>query len=93
MIWVEKGFLLYVGRFFFINYSFVSADSCGICEEGKHSESEGRFPSSRSSPPATENGLLPASRAKRLLRIGAAGSHLRRAFAEGEQPRQSAFGD
>ena len=58
-------------------------------------------PSSRSSPPATGNGLLPALRAKRLLRTGcvayfffygqaAASSRFRRAFAEGEQPvRQS----
>ena len=36
--------MLYVGRFFFINYSFVSADSCGICEEGKHSEFRRPFP-------------------------------------------------
>ena len=36
--------MLYVGRFFFINYSFISADSCGICEEGKHSEFRRPFP-------------------------------------------------
>ena len=58
--------------------------------------SEGRFPSSRSSPLATGNGLLPALRAKRLIRTdcvayfffygqAAASSRFRRAFAEGEQ--------
>ncbi len=41
---LKKVFLLYVGRFFFINYSFISADSCGICEEGKHSEFRRPFP-------------------------------------------------
>ena len=57
-----EGFLFY--------YNFVSADSCGFARRGGTRSSEGRFPSSRSSPPATENGLLPAPRAKRLLRIG-----------------------
>ena len=72
--------------FFFINYSFVSADSCGFARRGGTRSSEGRFPSSRSSPPATGNGLLPALRAKRLLRGQAvADSRFRRAFAEGEQ--------
>ena len=42
----------------------------GFARRGSTRSSEGRFPSSRSSPPATENGLLPAPRAKRLLRIG-----------------------
>ena len=46
-----EGFLFY--------YNFVSADSCGFARRGGTRSSEGRFPSSRSSPPATENGLLP----------------------------------
>ena len=57
-----EGFLFY--------YNFVSADSCGFARRGGTRSSEGRFPSSRSSPPATGNGLLPALRAKRLLRTG-----------------------
>ena len=31
-----EGFLFY--------YNFVSADSCGICEEGRHSELRSPFP-------------------------------------------------
>lgn len=58
-----EGFLFY--------YNFVSADSCGFARRGGTRSSEGRFPSSRSSPPATGNGLLPALRAKRLLRAAA----------------------
>ena len=80
-----EGFLFY--------YNFVSADSCGFAEEGRHSEFRGRFPSSRSSPPATGNGLLPALRAKRLLRTAVADSRLQRAFAEGEQLVSLPFGD
>lgn len=73
-----EGFLFY--------YNFVSADSCGFARRGGTRSSEGRFPSSRSSPPATGNGLLPSLRAKRLLAEAAAvGSRFRRAFAEGEQ--------
>ncbi len=72
-----EGFLFY--------HNFVSADSCGFARRGGTRSSEGRFPSSRSSPPATGNGLLPALRAKRLLRGQAAvGNRLRHAFAEGE---------
>ena len=72
-----EGFLFY--------YNFVSADSCGFARRGGTRSSEGRFPSSRSSPPATGNGLLPALRAKRLLRTGCCRQRFRRAFAEGEQ--------
>ena len=53
-----EGFLFY--------YNFVSADSCGFARRG------GRFPSSRSSPPATGGRAV-------------ADSRFRRAFAEGEQ--------
>jgi len=38
-----EGFLFY--------YNFVSADSCGFARRGGTRSSEGRFPSSRSSPP------------------------------------------
>ena len=41
-----EGFLFY--------YNFVSADSCGFARRGGTRSSEGRFPSSRSSPPATQ---------------------------------------
>ena len=44
MIWVEKGFFVVCWTDFFINYSFVSANSCGICEEGRHSEFRRPFP-------------------------------------------------
>ena len=40
-----EGFLFY--------YNFVSADSCGFARREGTRSSEGRFPSSRSSPPAT----------------------------------------
>ena len=56
-----EGFLFY--------YNFVSADSWGFARRGGTRSSEGRFPSSRSSPPATGNGLLLALRAKRLRRL------------------------
>ena len=35
--------MLYVGCFSFL-FSFISADSCGFCEEGKHSEFRRPFP-------------------------------------------------
>ena len=38
---------------FVFYYNFVSADSCGFARRGGTRSSEGRFPSSRSSPPAT----------------------------------------
>ena len=88
--------MLYVGRFFFINYSFVSADSCGICEEGKHSEFRRPFPLLALLPSghgeravARVAGKAPA--ADRLCCIllfygqAAASSRFRRAFAVGEQ--------
>ena len=59
-----EGFLFY--------YNFVSADSCGFARRGGTRSSEGRFPSSRSSPPATGGRAV-------------ADSRFRRAFAEGEQ--------
>ena len=40
-----EGFLFY--------YNFVSANRCGFARWGGTRSSEGRFPSSRSSPPAT----------------------------------------
>ncbi len=44
MIWIEKGFVVVCWRDFFIYYNFVSANSCGICEEGRHSEFRRPFP-------------------------------------------------
>lgn len=59
-----EGFLFY--------YNFVSADSCGICEEGRHSEFRRPFPLLA---------LLPSGHGERAV----ADSRFRRAFAEGEQ--------
>lgn len=59
-----EGFLFY--------YNFVSANSCGICEEGRHSEFRRPFPLLA---------LLPSGYGERAV----ASSRFRRAFAEGEQ--------
>ena len=93
----EKGFVVvcWTDLFFVVILSQLTA--VGFARRGSTRSSEGRFPSSRSSPPATGNGLLPALRAKRLIRTdcvayfffygqAAASSRFRRAFAEGEQP-------
>ena len=92
----EKGFVVVCWTDFFFVVILSQLTAVGFARRGSTRSSEGRFPSSRSSPPATGNGLLPALRAKRLLRTGcvayfffygqaAASSRFRRAFAEGEQ--------
>ena len=71
--------------FFFINYSFVSADSCGFARRGGTRSSEGRFPSSRSSLRPRETGCCPRCGQSACCGQAVADSRFRRAFAEGEQ--------
>lgn len=73
-----EGFLFY--------YNFVSADSCGICEEGRHSEFRRPFPLLALLPSGHgRTGCCPRCGQSAYCGQAVADSRFRRAFAEGEQ--------